>query len=275
MLPGRAGRYLTCSWWSLRPEVEGPVRELGGGVPPQGQDTREPAASASRTALPADAGRPALLGRPPARVPAHGSARFPRPAGSPCASFPVKGLPSPGALGPWPRAGRSEEVGRERRFPHLTTGPQTPRRGLVSGGWGWPGRLVSLRRDPQPREGPEALKPSLPSPPHLTPGSQNILSRSEPPTPDAGDPDGPRAPRAASARPAPREERAGSRPLGPNCSPRLRPGVPSFPSSPAVSCPRLRPSSPGFSRRLTRPARLPFQSGRRGPHARRLRPWDR
>lgn len=57
--------------------------------------------------------------------------------------------------------------------------------------------------------------------PHLIPGSRNILSHVKPPTPDPGVRGGPRAPRAACARPAPGEEPTGSRPLSQSGSGRV------------------------------------------------------
>lgn len=224
------------------------------GIPPHPPAARKPGASASGAALPAGAQRAALPGQLTLRVPAQ-EAPHARPS-------------LPGACPSWVLSGRGRgQVGQRSlsgkggsRTSPLALRPHGEALSVAGSGG-----LVSLLSDPRPREGPETQKSPLLVPfPHLTPGSQDTLSGIEPPTLDPGVRGGPRAPRAASVRPAPGEEPAGSWPCGQGRSRRVCSAILGFLSSGAGSRPSLRPLLPGSSRRLTRLARLPFQSGPAG-----------
>lgn len=184
--------------------------------------------------------------RPP-RGPAPKSARFPRPACSPRASLPVSGSASPGPDSVTRTASKTvcqrRPGGNGSRTPPLAIRPRGERQGARSPG----GETRSPARAGAP--------PSLPAPSHLTAGSTvhspGASPRLQVPASRAGHV------RPAVARPAPGEEPAGSRPLGP------RPGARSLPgASPAGPRPAPALRRAGPSRRLTRPARLSFQSGR-------------
>lgn len=235
------------------------------GIPPHPPAARKPGASASGAALPAGAQRAALPGQLTLRVPAQ-EAPHARPS-------------LPGACPSWVLSGRGRgQVGQRSlsgkggsRTSPLALRPHGEALSVAGSGG-----LVSLLSDPRPREGPETQKSPLLVPfPHLTPGSQDTLSGIEPPTLDPGVRGGPRAPRPrVCAPPQGRSRRAPGhvvRAAAGGCAPQFS----------AFSPPGLAHALPSalFSRAL--PAASPgspvclSSRARRGPHAWRLKPWDR
>lgn len=200
--------------------------------PPQPRHSAGAAASASLVALPADAG-PALPGR-----------RTPRPwprvvlvSHVPPAPHAFSIMASPSQVlsrtGRRTARQRSPEQKRPGAAPHHGSDPGArPVIVVGSEGRAQHSATASRERPHSPVRFPEAqetlpavlLPPEhrrTPFHPHLIPGSRNILSHVKPPTPDPGVPGGPRAPRAACARPAPGEEPTGSRPLSQSGSGRV------------------------------------------------------
>lgn len=204
------------------------------GFPPRPRHSAGAAASASLVVLPADTGRPALPGRPTLRAPGPGWCWFPTSRRLPTPSLSWLGRPksSPVLAAERPVRGARSRKGT-RHAPHHGSDPRA-RPVIVVGSEG-PAQhsaTASRERPHSPERFPEAqetlpavlLPPEhrrTPFHPHLIPGSRNILSRVKPPTPDPGVRGGPRAPRAACARPAPGEEPTGSRPLSQSCSGRV------------------------------------------------------